>query len=375
MSLPPEFQFFPSRTLAWYMAKGFLVRTFAVLAALLVILQTLDLLGESGDILAYHGNGDAQLWHYVGLRLPQLVAFLLPFSVLLGTLIALVTLNQNSEVIAMKAGGISAHQILAPLVLTSMGIAALSFTFNERIVTRATATLNAWQDVNYGPVPTGHGNPANIWVRDGDDIVHVDEVLGHGAAVLLRGVTVYDRDGGELHRIFTVASATAKLTPDGKGLAGWTSTNASVFDVTGGTNGTLPRYDFGHDVTPDQFTLANIEADERSLSDLGSAIDDLKTAGRPTGPLETGWWHKLSGPLSSVLMPLLAGVAAFGLARSGALFVRAVIGMALGFAYFVADNFAVAMGNLGAYPPFLAAWAPFLLFLLIGETVLIRTEE
>ena len=44
--------------------------------------------------------------------------------------------------------------------------------------------------------------------------------------------------------------------------------------------------------------------------------------------------------------------------------------MALGFAYFVADNFSLAMGNAGAYPPLLAAWAPFLLFLLIGETVL-----
>ena len=49
--------------------------------------------------------------------------------------------------------------------------------------------------------------------------------------------------------------------------------------------------------------------------------------------------------------------------------------MALGFAYFVADNFSLAMGNAGAYPPIIAAWAPFLLFLLIGETVLIQTEE
>jgi lipopolysaccharide export system permease protein len=74
-------------------------------------------------------------------------------------------------------------------------------------------------------------------------------------------------------------------------------------------------------------------------------------------------------------MPLLAGVAAFGLARSGQLFIRAVAGMGLGFAYFVADNFAIAMGNYGAYPPLLAAWGPFALFALIGETVLIRTEE
>ena len=53
--------------------------------------------------------------------------------------------------------------------------------------------------------------------------------------------------------------------------------------------------------------------------------------------------------------------------------VQAAIGF--GFAFFVADNFALAMGNLGAYPPFLAAWAPFLLFFLIGEAVLIRSEE
>ena len=87
------------------------------------------------------------------------------------------------------------------------------------------------------------------------------------------------------------------------------------------------------------------------------------------------WWHRISGPLAALLMPLLGSIAAFGLARSGQLFVRAIIGMALGFAYFVVDNAALAMGSFGGYPPFLAAWAPFFLFFFVGETVLIRTEE
>ena len=98
-------------------------------------------------------------------------------------------------------------------------------------------------------------------------------------------------------------------------------------------------------------------------------------AGRPTSGLEAAQWHKIAGPLSTLLMPLLGAMAGFGLARSGKLFVRAVIGMALGFGFFVADNFSLAMGDLGAYPPLLAAWSPFLLFLLVGETVLIYTEE
>jgi hypothetical protein len=51
------------------------------------------------------GNGEAELWRYVGYRFPQLISFAFPFSFLLGALITFTTLNQNSEVVAMKAAG------------------------------------------------------------------------------------------------------------------------------------------------------------------------------------------------------------------------------------------------------------------------------
>ena len=95
--------FFPSKRIALYMAKLFVLRSLAVLAALVIVLMALDLLGESGKILRVEGNGDAQLWHYVSLRIPQLIQRFLPFALLLGTLITLASMNQHSEVIAMKA--------------------------------------------------------------------------------------------------------------------------------------------------------------------------------------------------------------------------------------------------------------------------------
>jgi lipopolysaccharide export system permease protein len=156
---------------------------------------------------------------------------------------------------------------------------------------------------------------------------------------------------------------------------GWLLRNAERFDIADTTLTKLPTLLVGRGVDPTQFTLARVDPAEQDLATLRDSIEQMRVAGRPTSALEAGLWHKLSGPLSALLMPLLAAVAAFGLARSGQLFLRAVLGMALGFAYFVADNFALAMGNLGAYPPLLAAWAPFFLFLLIGETVLVRTEE
>jgi len=49
--------FFPSRQLAFYTVKLFVTRSLAVLMALILVLMTLDLLGESGKILAVPGNG------------------------------------------------------------------------------------------------------------------------------------------------------------------------------------------------------------------------------------------------------------------------------------------------------------------------------
>jgi lipopolysaccharide export system permease protein len=360
--------FFPSKRIAFYMARMFVMRSLAVLAALVVVLMTLDLLGESGKILRFPGNGDAELWRYVSLRIPQLISRFLPFAVLLGTLITLATLNQNSEVVSMKAAGISAHQIIAPLVVASLAIAAISFVFNERVVTRATETLSSWEKVDYGPVPRDSGIRPNVWVRWGDDLIMAREVRGQGESTELRDLAIYDRHNETLKKIMKAKRATRAGN-------GWRLEQAESFDVDSGATSRAAAADYGEGLDPSQFTLAHVSADEQDFSTLRSSVRELKLAGRPTAELESGLWHKLSGPLSALLMPLLAGVAAFGLARSGHLFLRAILGMSLGFAYFVADNFALAMGNLGAYPPLLAAWAPFVLFLLIGETVLIRTEE
>ena len=362
-------QFFPSRRIAVYMTRLFIVRSLAVLVALVGILLMLDLLGKTGAILAHPGNGDAELWRYVGLRLPQLISRFLPFAVLLGTLITFAGLSQNSEIISMKAAGISAHQIIAPLVLASAFVALIHFGFTERFVTRANAALTAWDNANYGEVPPETGIQSNVALVHGDDLIFADRVSGEGENVHLAGVTLYDRTGGVLRRILT--ARTGGAVPGG----GWILRDASLFSLDTGTLQRLPAIRLGADIMPDEFTLARVVPDEQDFFRLRRSIAQLAAANRATEALEASLWHKIAGPFSTMLMPLLAAVAAFGLARSGQLMVRAVIGMALGFAYFVADNFAIAMGNLGAYPPFLAAWGPFLLFLLVGEAVLIRTEE
>ncbi len=364
-----QLDFFPSRTLTLYLARLFVVRIVAMLAVLVLVLMMLDLLGQSGKILAVPGNGQAELLTYVGLRVPQLIARFLPYSVLLATIITLIGLNQNSEVIAMKASGLSAHQVLAPLFLTAAVVAGVSFAFNEAVVTRANATLKAWEGAEFGPIPTDSGVRSNVYLADGDDILTAGTLTGSGRDIVMQDVTWYRRAPSGILAEQVRAERATYAAP------GWQLDEVERFEVASADTATGDTLRVAQGLTPEQIELDSVDPDAQNFFELSDSIDAYERVGRRTAELRAKWWHKLSGPLSAFLMPLLGAIAAFGLARSGQLFVRAIIAMALGFAYFVIDNAALAMGSFGGYPPFLAAWAPFFLFLFIGETVLVRTEE
>jgi lipopolysaccharide export system permease protein len=360
--------FFPSWRLARYTVWLYVSRSLAVMLSLSLVLMMLNLLSESGKILAIPGNGEAELWRYVGFRFPQLISFAFPFSFLLGALITFTTLNQNSEVVAMKAAGLSAHQLLAPLIAASVALAGLSFAFNELVVVKGSRQLTAWDDNSYRPLPPDSGILSNVWVTAGDDLVQARIVTGRGDGVRIQGLRLFERRDITITRIVDAERA--------RPFAGaWMLENVSIYDA--GMNMVLKERAMRalEGVEPQRFTLAKVDPDAQDFVTLRNNIDEMERAGVTTATARTGLWHKLSQPLSTMLMPLLAAMAAFGLARSGKVLLRAAIAMALGFAYFVVDNFAVALGNIGAYPPALAAWAPFLLFLLIGETVLVRSEE
>ena len=253
--------FVPSRSLAFYLAKLFLTRTFAVLFMLVLVLMALDLLGETGKILSVPGNGEAELWRYVSLRVPLLIQRFLPFSALLGTLIAFASLNQHSEVVAMKAAGLSAHQILAPLIVASLGIAVAAFAFNEGVAVNSARMVNAWSDNDFRPIRASSGVLSNVWVKSGDDLVHARLAAGRGPALQLQDVTIYERQDGALQR---VVDADRAIQSSGA----WKLENVRTYDTSMNVVRRQPSVMALHGVAPDRFTLAKVNPDERSFMAL-----------------------------------------------------------------------------------------------------------
>lgn len=360
----------PSRTLARYMIKMYLGRFLGILLGLSVILQMLDLLATADNVMAADGATWTSIVSYIGLRLPQLVSQFIPFAALLATLLTLATLNQSSEVTVMKASGLSAHRILLPLGLASLLIGISHFIFNETIVVNANADLEYWEENDYAiDLPENESLAGRVWLREGSSIVVVEAVSRVRNRVVLDKVSIYERDSAG--RLAAMVKADFAWYQNGE----WTLHEIRRFDANTHVLSITPSIIWNIPTRPERFLALTVKADHVSMPTLWRSIKRLEEEGLPTDRLMASFLHKVAAPASTLLMPLLAAVAAFGVSRGGSLVIRLVFGMALGFSFFVADNFMLAMGEFGVAPPFLAAWAPFFLFLFVGYTVIFYTEE
>ncbi|MCK0070968.1 LPS export ABC transporter permease LptG [Kordiimonas laminariae] len=360
----------PSRTLARYMIKMHLSRFFGVLVGLTAVLQFLDLLAVSDDIMAADGATWVSIVSYLSMRTPQLLSQFAPFAALISTLLTLATLNQHSEVVIMKASGLSAHRILLPMGLASFIIAIGHFTFNETVVVDGSARLEYWKDNDFAvDLPPNSNLTGRVWVKEDENIILVEAVNAVKDGAVMDKVSVFERDQNK--KITAMIQADFALYQKGK----WSLHEVRRFDAISHELTVDTVKDWPIKTRPERFMALTANPDHVSFIELWSSMAKLNKEGIPIDRMMASFMQKFAAPASTLLMPLLAAVAAFGVTRAGSLAIRLTVGMALGFSFFVADNFMLAMGEFGVAPPFLAAWAPFFLFLLVGYAVLFHTEE
>lgn len=362
--------FLPSRSFGRYMAGLLTLRLLGLAFGVAAILQMLDLVDASDAILAVDGNDGSDIWRYLSLRFPDLLSRFVPFSALLAVLLTLAQLNRNSEIVVMKAAGLSPHRILLPMGLVCAGVAVAHFLFDQRVVAPAKNELAYWQQYDYAAdLPPAPDVLGEVWLVEKSSIIRVEAVSRTGNRVILDRVTLYERDEAGL--VDTVVRADFAWYSDGQ----WTLFSVRSFDVS---THRVTREDsrlWNLQVGPQRFFSLSVNPEHIGFARLYETVEQLGAEGLPTDALKTALFQKIAGPAASLLMPLLGAIAGFGAHRRGQLVARVTLGMALGFSFFVTDNLLVAIGQVGAIPPLLAAFGPFALFASLGFALLFVTEE
>ncbi len=355
--------------LNFYVARMFAVRSLALGLGLCVLIQSLDVIGHSNEILAVPGATESALWLYAKLRFPSLMSQFLPFSILLAALLTLGTLSHSKQIVIMKGAGYSTHQILAPLISVAALIACFHFWFNEAVVVAVQQDLESWQATGYGARPSQAENVRdNVWVEQGSSIVFAGRATRDNNNAALENVIALDinRDG-ELQTI-TLAGA-GVIQPTQAELRDVRTINPLTKVVLA-----APAKPWQTDVSARLVFRETLKPEYLTISALWQQLRSMDSVARIDPAYATAFQRKFTWPLSLMLMPLLAAIAGFTRGRAGSEIRSAAIGLAVGFAFLVTEGTLSVLGNSGALPALFAAWGPMTLFGAISTYALIGVE-
>jgi lipopolysaccharide export system permease protein len=369
-AVPPEAS--GMMTFTRYALKTFMWNFSVLWISFTSLLQIVDLLSNSDEVLDRHPRDVGAVMEYAIWRLPELAVFLIPFSVLMAALLSLAKFERSNETLALKSAGAPYYQILLAFLPAVGIVAVLHFTLTDQVVPVAIDHLMERDLYVDKKSKNDEEEDQRIWVQDGDTVIEVGQVEQQGTELF--NMRLYERDdlGNLTHQRFvrhaTFDTKTRKWTmekiEDTKVIPDKPTEISAIETETWDTK-----------LGPQEFSELIERPQAMTTRRLWSFATSEQIGVRPTYFYETWLQKRVALPVSSILMILLAAPVAlsFGRRDKGVASGMA-IGFGLGFLYFITEGLVQSLGESGAVPPFFAAWLPALLFASIGGLWLIRLE-
>lgn len=352
-----------------YVGRMFFIRFIGLLIFFVLILQMLDLLNRSEDILAPEGAGMSSVWRYISLRTPQIVSQFTPFAALLGVVLTLAGLSHTSEITVMRAAGMSVNRVLFPLGFVCGVITLAHFIFHETVTVRSSELLDYWEVNDYATdLPPESDTRTDIRINYDGEFIAAASAARYGDAVVLTGVAITNMDDGLIRE--EIIARSARYEDGAWRLYGVRNLNAIDQSVT-----EAAEVIWTNSLDPELMFAMTLEPEQTSLIELSAKIRQLNNDRADTRAPMTALLSRFSKPMATLVMPLLGAIAGFGVHRQGVLLARAVTGAALGFGYFVAENLALAFGSLGVVPAIIGAFFPLAIFMVVGFSIILAMEN
>jgi lipopolysaccharide export system permease protein len=353
-----------------YLARQILWFTLLVMAVFVCLAALFVFIEQQGDV----GTGSFGMLDAVFvtlLRVPQQGFQLLPIGALIGALVGLGNLARGSELIVVRAAGVSVIRV----ALAAGGAGLLLFTGGALIGEVLAPPLEAYADqvktfAKFDRV--SFAGRAGIWVKDGDRIVSIAQQAADNS---FGGVYVYvvaDGPDGR-QRLAALAHADSAALIGGQK---WQLTNYadSLYGDEGVATRHLPRFDVESAVTPEFLGIAVVNADALPIRGLYRYVQHLKANGLETRTWEVALWSRIARSASTVLMCMLAVPFVFGPLRSAGAGSRTVIGIVIGVVYFLINRMLESSGDVYGLDPLVVAWAPAALLAFATAVAIVRAR-
>jgi len=358
-------------TIARYISKRFvqsILTVFLVCVIIIFLVDFVELLRQAGK----YGSVPATTLVWLALlHLPSYAELTLPFSVLAGSIGAFLLLSRKSELIVIRAAGMSVWQFILPGVLVAAFFGTIAVTVYNPIAAIAKSASEQIYDSAFGKKTTLlKTKTGGAWLRqdgrDGQSVIYAKSTASHG--MHLAGVTLlqFDRDK---HFVERIDASRADLN-DGR----W-----ELHDVlVSGMNRRPERYGkyaLSTYLTPTQVKDAIGSVETISFWDLPNFINIAENAGLPATRYKVQYQMLLSRPALLIAMVLLAATCSLRAFRFGNIQTFIVTGLGSGIAFFMFLEVSRNFGNSGLASPMVCVWTPVIVAGALAMTVLLHQED
>jgi lipopolysaccharide export system permease protein len=327
------------------------------LEAFLTLIKELDSVGEGGY----------SAWlivQYVLLGLPRSAYELFPAAALVGSLTGMGALAVNSELVAMRAGGLSIWRIVMSVLQAGVLMLVVVVAVGETVAPVAEEDAQRLRTIALGKHVSFLGRDG-IWVREDSRYIQVRRIIDDRQ---LADINVFEFDE-QSRLVSSTRAATASYRDDGWVLHDVHQSFIGEGAVTSGHQAsmTLPSL-----ITPSLLDIVVLKPENMSVLNIRRFIAYLEANGLDTTQYRYAFWGRFAVPLSALLMLFISVPLVFGSLRSSGTGQRVFIGILLGFGFYLLTRMAGQMGQVYDLNPVLASFAPGLIVFAIGFRMLRR---
>ena len=347
------------RILDLYIGKILLRYISVTVLVLLGLFMFVSFIDELGD-LDKGRYGIVQILQYVILTVPKTLYELFPMGALIGSIMGLSVLARNSELIVMRASGVSIQRIVLSVLKVGLVLAVVATILGEVLSpyteTRALRVRAEAQQTNIG-----QEQDFGLWLRDDNTYVNVGEVLPN---LTLLNVKIFEFDSQNILRFLSTAEQ-GEYQPQNRRWLLRGLQRTMINDKSSEADKITAAY-WSTVVDPEILRVFMIQPDQLSLWQLNQYIDHLKSNKQETNNYELAFWSKIVTPFATAVMLILSVPFVFKEARSGGLGTSLFSGIMVGLGFFImnkAFGFFVPLFNI---IPFFGAVFPTLLVCLLS---------
>lgn len=295
---------------------------------------------------------------FVLLSMPRVAYQLFPTVALLGSIIGLGMLATNSELVVLRAAGVSPNRIVVSVLKVGLLLMVLATILGDVLAPITEAEARTLHAASRGGKVALASDDA-FWARDGNRFVYIGEFRYDGS---MRDIIVYAID--EQHRLSNVIHAEEAWYVGNH----WQLEKVSQSDVTerGVKTSHVEKMEMASLLSPDLVRVVSVNPEFLSAWGLFKYVQYLRANQLQSSRYELAFWRKIVTPLTTAVMMFVAIPFVFGPLRSSAIGSRIVVGTLVGMGFYVLNEISGYFGLSYNLHPLAVVLLPPLLFLGIA---------